>query len=126
MGKKAKLVPFWKLRGKVLKKIEKDDSSIHFYTQDNCHYLMCHEYSGEDSAWIADICGDLNDLIGQTIVVVEMVDSSGWKGEDYGDRWVFYIIATNKDTITIRWNGYDSDYYSVEVDFFEYIEDMEE
>lgn len=63
--------------------------------------------------------GDVNDLIGQKIVLAEVNTNSDKPREDYEDSftWTFYKLATQKGYVDIRWYGTSNGYYSEAVDF---------
>tara|TARA_Y100000588_G_scaffold222812_1_gene236726 strand:+ start:10779 stop:11048 length:270 start_codon:yes stop_codon:yes gene_type:complete len=71
------------------------------------HYQDCCE-----SVYISDICGELNDLSGQTV----RAEVATGELDDYG-MWTFFKIDTINGGVTIRFNG-ESEYYSVDVDCF--------
>lgn len=80
----------------------------------------------EVSGWvhIADIAGDLSNLVGAEILQAEEVSSEP-KGGDaiQSDRWTFYRFATRKGSVVVRFSDSDSDYYYSEwVDFMIYPE----
>lgn len=110
---------FEDLKGKILEKIVKSDDRLDFYTINKEHYIMEHYQECCESVFIADICGDLDSLLNQEILIAKQVSSDGrnaW-GEGENSEWTFYIIATNKETVTIRWYGESNGYYSTSVDF---------
>jgi hypothetical protein len=66
---------------------------------------------------VADICGDLSDLVGSPIVVAEEVSNqaepAGFEPSNHDSyTWTFYRFATVKGTVTIRWFGESNGYYS--------------
>jgi hypothetical protein len=127
------------LLGKRLLSIEVNDKkeSILFKCLDGTEYLMCHDQNCCETVTIEDINGDLEDLIGSPLTMVEEVVSSektedqlakeAKEKEEQGDNyydwndsftWTFYKFATVKGYVTIRWYGESNGYYSESVDFY--------
>jgi len=97
--------------GDVMLFIEQNGSEHRFYHEQDC----C------ESVEIEDIEGDLNDLVGDTIILAEQVDSKPPARElnytpDY-ETWTFYKFATAKGHVTVRWYGSSNGYYSESVDY---------
>jgi hypothetical protein len=76
--------------------------------------------------YIADICGDLTDLIGNPLLVAEVCTSNTRPTPEEQKRpdkyriqeehtWTFYKFATIKGSVTIRWLGTGNGYYSQDV-----------
>lgn len=86
-------------------------------------YRLYHDQDCCESVQIVDISGDLDDLIGQPILMAEEVsndkDPPGYEPEPYRESftWTFYKLATNKGGVTVRWYGRSNGYYSESVDF---------
>ena len=93
-------------------------------------YKLWHNQDCCEGVDIQDICGDLNDLIGEPLVVAEQAESGDrWEGlPEYGDSWTwtFYRLATRKGMVVIRWLGQSNGYYSESVDFERLSSDAEE
>lgn len=111
-------VDFSELIGKTLKKITVENdhykySNIIFECDDCSVYVMFHHEDCCERVYIEDIDGDIQDLIGEVILNAEEI--LGESGDGY--LWTFYKIATNKNSITIRWYGEDEGYYSLGVSF---------
>lgn len=97
-----------------------------FYFDDKSVYHLFHDQQCCEYVRISDICGDLNDLIGQPLLEAEVV----WqKDQDliYFDpkyehsfetrTWTFYKFSTIKGNVVIRWNGESNGCYSERVTF---------
>lgn len=99
--------------------IHQDDSII-FKTSDGYSYKMYHEQDCCEGVTIDDIVGDLNDLIGNPLLVAEEVSF----GEEIPPKdtydesytWTFYHFATIKGRVDIKWYGTSNGYYSESVD----------
>jgi len=112
-------VEFSELKGKVVTKVESDTYEIVFFTEDGYKYSMYHEQDCCESVYVESIVGDLEDLVGEEILVAE--ESSGdtpadSKAEPYESyTWTFYKLASRKGYVDIRWLGESNGYYSESV-----------
>ena len=117
-------VEFSELKGKVVTKVEgaEGNSHLNFYTNDGHKYSMYHEQDCCESVYVESIVGDLEDLVGEEILVAEESfggdtpeDSSARPCESY--TWTFYKLASRKGYVDIRWLGESNGYYSESVSF---------
>lgn len=117
---------FEELNGKTLTEIrgcEVGNDQINFVCQDGDEYILYHSQDCCESVSIEDICGDIEDLLNEPILLAEEVTSGdnpeGVKVPKYQDSftWTFYKLATNKGYVTIRWYGSSNGYYSETVSF---------
>ena len=138
------------LKGKVISSIHTDtneiddydqlcaDESITFICTDGTELTMQHTKDCCENVTVEDICGDLRDLIGQTIVTAEVVINSSTDDivtsedkpvnsflpvypvahtmSDYSETWTFYKLDCIKGSVVIRWLGESNGYYSESVD----------
>ena len=118
-------VEFSELKGKVVTKVEgaEGNSQLNFYTSDGYKYSMYHEQDCCESVYVESIVGDLEDLVGEEILVAEE-SSAGEnpidaKVSEYQESftWTFYKLATRKGYVDIRWYGESNGYYSESVSF---------
>jgi hypothetical protein len=78
---------------------------VFFHSQDCC-----------ESVSIEDICGDLQDLVGEPLLIAEEV--SGETPVDFNEEehdsvtWTFYKFATRRGYVDVRWFGESNGYYS--------------
>jgi hypothetical protein len=116
-------VEFSELKGKVVTKVEGEEGNSHlnFYTNDGYKYSMYHEQDCCESVYVESIVGDLEDLVGEEILVAEEssgdtpADSKAKPYESY--TWTFYKLASRKGYVDIRWLGESNGYYSESVSF---------
>jgi hypothetical protein len=112
-----------------------DEDEILFVCSDGTKYRMFHEQDCCESVTIEDLCGDLEHLIGEPILLAEEVCSgckdheqseaneaepAGWSPESrWNDSytWTFYKLRTMHGSVTVRWYGESNGYYSESVDF---------
>lgn len=117
---------FEDLKGKTIESIRlsKNMESIEFSCDDGFTYRLMYHHDCCASCSIEDICGDLDDLIGNPLLVAEEVSSEnenppGVPIPDYQDSftWTFYKLDTIKGGVTIRWYGESNGYYSERATF---------
>jgi len=87
-------------------------------------FKFYHESDCCESVYIDDITGDLNDLVGKPLDIVEVVryddtmpEGMGLEKPEDSFTWTFYKFATIKGWVDVRWLGESNGYYSEEVDF---------
>jgi hypothetical protein len=109
---------------------DREDEAIIFTLDDGQKFKLYHSQDCCESVRIDDICGELEDLVGSTILQAEEntnhnentteVRESEDAHEEYQDEsytWTFYRIATMKGQVVIRWYGSSNGYYSESVSF---------
>lgn len=114
---------FSELKGKTLKSVvgmNVGNDEIFFTTSTGEIYRMWHKQNCCESVTIDDVCGEVDDILNEEILIAEEVTNrddrprSKW---DYSYTWTFYKLATRKGYVTIRWYGTSNGYYSENVDF---------
>ena len=114
------------LKGKTLSKVVASDEVIVFTTTNGEVYKMYHEQDCCESVYVESITGDLDDLVGEEILVAEdsqnlfdLIKDFDKEEDDYSDShtWTFYKFATFKGYVDIRWYGSSNGYYSESVEF---------
>lgn len=104
------------LIGKTAVVIANEGDALIFNMDDGTKYKMHHYQNCCESVTIEDICGDLEDLVGTPFT--QAVESTNHNNDEYSsETWTFYILGTNKGSVTIRWYGTSNGYYSESVDF---------
>ena len=108
------------LVGKTITRIEgmeKESKVILFTTSEGYVYQMYHEQDCCESVTIDDVCGDVSDLLGSPLLIVEERTNEGIA--QYGNTftWTFYHFVTAKGYLDLKWYGESNGYYSERVDF---------
>ena len=88
------------------------------FENDTERYVFTHDQDCCESVVINDVVGDLQDLVGEPLLMAEEV--SGYIGPEpeYADSytWTFYKFATRRGYVDVRWLGESNGYYSEGVD----------
>ena len=114
---------FEDLKGKVLTEVAVENHEIRFVTVDGDIYRMFHYQDCCESVYVESVVGDVQDLIGEPILVAEEVTScdnpEDAEVSEYQESftWTFYKLATRKGYVDIRWDGESNGYYSERVSF---------
>jgi len=113
------------LRGKTFDRVYvNDDKTELIFENAEYEFKLLHEQDCCEGVTIEDIVGDLDDLVGRPIDIVEEVEyDSDFNPPEVepvsGDSftWTFYKFATIKGYVDVRWLGESNGYYSESVDF---------
>ena len=93
-----------------------------FETANGERFMFSHQQDCCERVDINDIVGDLEDLVGEPLLLAEEVQ--GETPVDFNEReyesvtWTFYKFATRKGYVDVRWLGESNGYYSERVDLF--------
>lgn len=108
------------LVGKTLVEVNVGDDVVTFRTK-NAEYALHHEQDCCENVYIESVVGDIQDLVGEKILVAEEVSNMPDPGQlgkyDESYTWTFYKFATRKGYVDIRWYGTSNGYYSERVSF---------
>jgi len=92
------------------------------FENDSERYVFTHDQDCCENVDICDILGDLEDLVGEPLLMAEEV--SGEIPADFNEAeyesvtWTFYKFATRKGYVDVRWLGESNGYYSESVDLY--------
>ena len=115
------------MRGKTFAKVVADGDEMLFETAHGERFVFGHDQDCCESVYIEDITGDIEDLVGEPLLLVEEV--SGETPADFDPdahdsyTWTFYKFATRKGYVDVRWLGESNGYYSERVDLFHAVAD---
>ncbi len=110
------------LKGRVLcKVVQLDDYELRFHLTEDHYVRMYHDQECCESVYIEDLVGDLDDLVGTPLLLVEEVSNYEAERKDEDDEWAsetwtYYRFRTIKGSVDIRWYGSSNGYYSESVD----------
>ena len=91
-----------------------------FETAQGERFMFAHQQDCCECVDINDIVGNLQDLVGEPLLLAEEV--SGETPVDFVERdhesvtWTFYKFATRKGWVDVRWLGESNGYYGEGVD----------
>ena len=103
------------MRGKVFTSIRNEDTELVFENATE-RFVFFHQQDCCEHVSIEDVCGDLQDLVGEPLLLAEEVE--GETPVDFNEReyesvtWTFYKFATRKGYVDVRWLGESNGYYS--------------
>ena len=103
------------MRGKVFTSVTQDGSEMVFENATE-RFVFFHSQDCCEHVSIEDICGDLEDLVGEPLLIAEEV--SGETPVDFNEMdhesvtWTFYKFATRRGYVDVRWFGESNGCYS--------------
>ena len=97
-----------------------DSDEMLFETATGERFLFAHEQDCCETVSINDIVGDLQDLVGEPLLVAEEVKGATEPDEEHYESYTytFYKFATRKGYVDVRWLGESNGYYSESVELF--------
>ena len=114
-----------------------NDDEILIATESGRNFKFYHEQDCCESCYVAEIVGDLQELVGSPLLEAEEISEQGFEHyseatlsypTEYDDgnnasresyTWTFYKFRTRTGLVTVRWIGESNGYYSESVDFVE-------
>ena len=90
---------FEDLQGRTLSKVLKlDDYELRFHLTEDHYVRMYHMQDCCESVYIEDIVGDLDDLVGTPLLLVEEVSNYDGESKEYSESetWTYYRFRTIK------------------------------
>ena len=101
--------------GKVFTSVRNENTELVFQNATES-FVFFHQQDCCESVSIEDVCGDLQDLVGEPLLLAEEVE--GVTPVDFNEMehdsvtWTFYKFATRKGYVDVRWLGESNGYYS--------------
>lgn len=96
------------------------DEKMIFTAEDGREFVFYHPQNCCESVYINDITGDLQDLVGEPLLVAEEITGETpvdyefeYEPESY--TWTFYKFATRKGYVDVRWLGTSNGFYGESV-----------
>jgi hypothetical protein len=104
--------------GKVFTSIRNEDTELVFENATE-RFVFFHAQDCCEHVSIEDVCGDLEDLVGEPLLMAEEVSCETPvdfnEAEHESVTWTFYKFATRKGYVDVRWLGESNGYYSESV-----------
>jgi hypothetical protein len=97
-----------------------DGDEMLFETATGERFMFAHQQDCCETVRINDIVGDLQDLVGEPLLIAEEVSGATEPDEEHYESYTytFYKFATRKGYVDVRWLGESNGYYSESVDLF--------
>jgi hypothetical protein len=102
--------------GKVFTSVRNEDADQLVFENATERFVFYHAQDCCEQVFIEDVCGELQDLVGEPLLLAEEV--SGETPADFNEMdhesvtWTFYKFATRKGYVDVRWLGESNGYYS--------------
>jgi len=99
-----------------------DAEEVLFHTTEGKTFKLFHKQDCCEHVRVAEIIGDLDDLVGSPIALANEVTNQQTEISTFETQtWTFYNLATINGYVTLRWLGESNGFYSEEVDFVEVV-----
>ena len=97
-----------------------DSDEMLFETAQGERFMFAHQQDCCETVSINDIVGDLQDLVGEPLLISEEVKGATEPDAEHYESYsyTFYKFATRKGYVDVRWLGESNGYYSEGVDLF--------
>ena len=108
--------------GETIKSVSgnRNDDEFVVRTTSGLVFTFYHDQDCCEDVYLEEIIGDIDDLIGYTVVMAEetcsndeVVGVSCYQGESF--TWTYYRMATEKGLVVLRFFGSSNGYYSESV-----------
>ena len=99
------------------------NDALYFEQEDGAYFVLTHIQDCCEDVEIESIDGDLDDLIGEPLLMAEEIIKVGGEPTLESNTWTFYKFATVKGYVTVWFLGWSNGYYSERVDWFYLSED---
>jgi len=88
------------------------------FENDTERYVFTHDQDCCESVDINDVVGDLEDLVGEPLLMAEEVSGATEPDVKHSESYTytFYKFATRRGYVDVRWLGESNGYYSESVD----------
>ena len=109
------ITSFEGLLGRALCKAVADEESLTLYVTEENFVTLEHDQDCCESVYIEDIVGDLQDLVGTPLLLVEEVSNYEAEALCSGEEshtWTYYRFRTIKGSVDVRFYGSSNGYYS--------------
>lgn len=106
--------------GLVFTEVTQADDELRFKCSEGT-FIFFHDQDCCESVRIESVVGDLQDLIGEPLLLAEEANGETPAGytfeyEPESYTWTFYKFATRKGYVDVRWLGESNGYYGERVD----------
>jgi len=97
-----------------------DGDEMLFETASGERFMFAHQQDCCETVRINDIVGDLQDLVGEPLLISEEVKGATEPDAEHYESYsyTFYKFATRRGYVDVRWLGESNGYYSESVDLF--------